>query len=182
MQSRMCGVVSLLLLQLQKTLMQHLYCAVVVINYINTQLCQGNCCWWRFRGHSACSFTHQHDNTPVEDSSVVTVATGWAQERLLQDVTAARKQTFNSRLIFFSSSSHSFLVVYLCEPRNLMKGFGHSQTHVKERFNCRWCYENMTSVQNSICVWCETEPGKNRTVRFKVTKTSSGIMKCGQDR
>lgn len=100
-QSRMCGVVSLLLLQLQKTLMQHLYCAVVVINYINTQLCQGNCCWWRFRGHSACSFTHQHDNTPVEDSSVVTVATGWAQERLLQDVTAARKQTFNSRLIFF---------------------------------------------------------------------------------
>lgn len=44
--------------------------------------------------------THQHDNTPVEDSSVVAVATGWAQERLLEDVTAAGKQTVNSWLIF----------------------------------------------------------------------------------
>lgn len=39
------------------------------------------------------SFTHQHDNTPVEDSSVVAVAAGRAQERLLEDVTAAGKQS-----------------------------------------------------------------------------------------
>lgn len=46
--------------------------------------------------HSVRNFTHQHDNTPIEDSSVVAVATGWAQERFLEDVTAVGKQTVNS--------------------------------------------------------------------------------------
>ena len=56
------------------------------------------CC---FGSHRPCSglnahFTHQHDNTPVEDSPVVAVATGRAQERLLQDVTAAGKHRAHS--------------------------------------------------------------------------------------
>ncbi len=45
-------------------------------------------------------FTHQHDNTPVEDSSVVAVAAGRAQERLLEDVTAAGKQPTVLLMIF----------------------------------------------------------------------------------
>lgn len=42
---------------------------------------------------SECVFsgTDQHDHTPVEDSSVVAVAAGRAQQRLLQDVAAAGK-------------------------------------------------------------------------------------------
>lgn len=42
------------------------------------------------------SLTHQHDNTPVEDSSVVAVATGRTQERLLEDVATAWKHRVNS--------------------------------------------------------------------------------------
>lgn len=145
-----------------------LYCAVVV-NYINTQLCQRNCCWWRFRGHNGCSFTHQHDNTPVEDSSVVTVATGWAQERLLQDVTAAGKQTFNSWLIFFAADQAFHIPSWLFISVN--PGiYGPSQTCVKERFNCiltscccqgdimkRW----LSSRQYLCLVWIWTRQKQN---------------------